>query len=244
MSWDNCVASIRQTFDKNAKEVLQVNWASIPQEDLDGNTFRTGNPYYLICPGRHCLDNVNITPVAHRICKCEDINGHVIPDCTPKDYLYPYPASICVNVKKPSDASGWAKSGRNCTRLGPDYYEFTCVCCCSCFANGTLIAAPAGCRRIEDFAVGDNVLAGSVAGSAGALRLSWEPLRVGFSFGTSEGGGGSEMVYLHYGSEGTIVVTTDHLFLLATGRVIRADRLVPGMHGSSPPTATQSRCTR
>lgn len=237
MSWEECVANIKATYDPKAQEVLNVNWSTIPQDNLDANTFQNNNPFALICPGRHCTESVNESPVAHRICQCKDINGQDVPNCTPKDYLYPYPGLMCVNTANPGDSSIWTKAGRNCTRLGDTYYVLSCVCCCSCFANGTLIAVPAGYKPIEDFVIGDNVLAGSLGGSPGALQLTWEPLRVGFSFGTAGGGeAGSEMVYLHYGSEGTIIVTTDHLFLLTSGRIIRANRLVPGEHELVSPT--------
>ena len=147
---------------------------------------------------------------------------------TPKASLDPYLASACINVAgQDLNGTNWSKHGKNCTNLGNNYYDVFCWCCCSCFANGTLIASPTGAKKIEDYQVGDKVLAAGITGAAGSTNLEWSPARVGFSFGTSDGTQ-QGMVYLRYGSGTTMICTPDQLFLLATGKMIRADRLVPG----------------
>ncbi|ABO49535.1 Hedgehog/intein hint domain protein [Desulforamulus reducens MI-1] len=226
MGWENCVANIRTTLDRNAKEVNEVNWSAIDQDALDNDTFRNGSPFSLICPSRHCTDFADISPQAHRICRCEDMNGNPIPNCEPKDYLYPYPSQVCLNIDNPSDYSG--KRSRACTRQGDSYYQLTCHCCCSCFAYGTKIGTPNGHKKIEKFAVGDLVLAAGIETSAGGIKLNWSPLKVSFSSGTGPDSHQPAMVYIRHGDTGSIIVTPDHLFLMPNGKLKRADRLVPG----------------
>ncbi|MEA3062806.1 MAG: hypothetical protein QOJ94_2587 [Sphingomonadales bacterium] len=92
------------------------------------------------------------------------------------------------------------------------------------FAFGTAIESPDGPRAIEDYAVGDRVMAASEDGSSWA----WAPREVAFSSGTGPGGGQSEMVYLRFGDGVELVVTPDQPLLVAGGKLQTADRLVPG----------------
>lgn len=226
MAWENCVDNIRATLDPNAKEITEVNWSSISQEALDNDTFRNGEPFSLICPSRHCQDFADMSPQAHRICQCLDMNGKRIPNCEPKDYLYPYPSQVCVNIDNPSEFSG--DRSRACTRKGDSFYQLTCHCCCSCFAYGTKIGTPGGLKKIEKFAVGDLVLAAGIETGAGGIKLNWLPLKVSYSSGTGPDSHQPAMVYIRHGNTGSIIVTPDHLFLMPEGKLKRADRLVPG----------------
>ncbi|ACV63635.1 Hedgehog/intein hint domain protein [Desulfofarcimen acetoxidans DSM 771] len=226
MAWENCVDNIRATLDPKAKEINAINWSSISQDSLDNDTFAKGEPFSLICPSRHCQDFADFSPQAHRICQCLDMEGKRIPNCEPKDYLYPYPSQVCLNINNPADFSG--KRSKACTRQGDSYYQLTCHCCCSCFAYGTKIGTPNGLKKIEQFAVGDLVLAASLESNAGGIKLNWSPLKVSFSSGTGPDSHQPAMIYIRHGETGSIIVTPDHLFLMPEGKLKRADRLVPG----------------
>lgn len=226
MAWENCVAIIKTDLSPTAKEVAQVDWSQVSENDLN-NGFKNGQPFPLICPGRHCTAEAQ-SPNAHRLCNCKDINGNTIPGCEPHDNLYPYPGSICLDTANPNDSTNWQKSGRNCIALGTTFYPLQCWCCCSCYANGTLISVPLGTKKIEDIQVGDRVMAASIDGDMPLGNLAWDAAKVGFSFGTGDGQQ-PEMVYIHYGKSGSMICTTDQLFLLADGKVKRGDRLVPGV---------------
>jgi hypothetical protein len=123
------------------------------------------------------------------------VNGNPIPDCVPKNVLYPYPSGVCLNIDNPSDYS--TKRGRACTKQGDSYYALTCFCCCSCYANGTKIAVPTGFKTIEYFQTGDEVLTASLA--TGSLK--WNTGKVAYSMGTGPDGHQSAMVYMHYGDD-------------------------------------------
>jgi len=228
MAWEDCVANIQRSFKPApAQDAGSVSWSTVPQDVLDNDTFKDGKPFILICPDRHCVDNVNQSPADHQLCHCLDINNQPIPGCTPAGALYPEKAQVCINITNPSEFNG--KTSRACTRQGDSWYQLTCYCCCSCFANGTRIAIPDGTRVIEEFVIGDKVLTASLgAASAGDVKLSWSPAKVAFSSGTGPDGFQSAMVYIHHGQVGSIIATPDQLFLMSTGKLKRADRLVPG----------------
>ncbi len=226
MAWQNCVNNIRGTLDPNAKEIGQVDWANISQDALDNDTFEHGKPFTLVCPGRHCTEGLDQSPQAHRVCNCQDINGNSIPNCSPKDNLYPYKGYICLNVNNPSEY--YTLRSRACTRKGETFYQLTCYCCCSCFAYGTKIGVPDGFKKIEQFEVGNRVLTADVESNGAGIKLNWTTARVSFSSGTGPDSHQSMMVYIHHGDSGSIIVTPDHLFLMPNGKLKRADRLVPG----------------
>jgi hypothetical protein len=80
------------------------------------------------------------------------------------------------------------------------------------------LAAPGHFRPIEDFAVGTRVL-------AAGKDLDWRESEVVFSDGTSGNHEQPYTVFVEYGEDRSLVVTADHLFLLTSGRLKRADRL-------------------
>ena len=226
MAWEDCVKNIKSTLDPKAKEIFDVNWASVDPDALNEDTFASGEPFSLICPNRHCTDNADFSPQAHRICRCEDINGNKISPCEPKDYLYPYPSTVCVDISNVNNFSG--KRGKQCSSQGDNYYPLTCQCCCSCFAYGTKIGVPNGTKKIEDFVRDDLVLSAKIFLDVNGMKLEWQTARVSFSQGTGRDSYQASMVYIQHGDTGLIIVTPDHLFLLSSGKLKRADRLVPG----------------
>lgn len=93
-----------------------------------------------------------------------------------------------------------------------------CDCHCSCMQWGTLVAAPAGNRPVQDFKVGDEVL-------AAGTNLNFQPLPVEFSNGTGRIIDQLNAVYINYGAPKELVVTPDHVFYLYDGKIKRADTL-------------------
>lgn len=227
MAWEDCLANLRKSFSPTqVVDMDTVDWSTVDQNALDKNTFALGKPFFLACQGRHCTEDVNQTPIEHATCQCKDADGKPIPGCTPPSFLYPLKASVCVNVKT-RQFNGY--SGRYCTKQGDDWYELACYCCCSCFANGTLIAIPDGFKVIEQFNPGDQVLTADVQANGDGVRLNWSTATVSYSNGTGPDGYQPSMVYVRHGGVGTIIVTTDHLFLMPNGKLKRANRLVPGV---------------
>jgi hypothetical protein len=104
------------------------------------------------------------------------------------------------------------------------------------FAYDTRIAVTAGDGQlIQRFEPGHRAYVASIepAGPAiGKLGLKWDQGSVVTSTGTGTGSssdsGNQAMVFVHYGKDGEIMVTPDHLFLTPDGRLIRADRLRAG----------------
>ena len=92
------------------------------------------------------------------------------------------------------------------------------------FAYGTPVQTPDGAKPIEDFEVGDPVLAAVAAGGG----WQWEVGAVQFSQGTGPGGLQPTMVFIRFGEEGELIVTPDQPMLIAGGRLKRAQLLVPG----------------
>jgi hypothetical protein len=91
------------------------------------------------------------------------------------------------------------------------------------FAFGTAVESPGGPRAIEDYAVGDRVMAASEDGGSWA----WAAREVAFSSGTGPGGGHT-MVWLSFGDGAGLIVTQDQPMLVAGGKLQTADRLAPG----------------
>lgn len=226
MAWEECVTSV-QAWDPNAKDMENIDWSTIPQEALEENTFDTGDPFVIICPGRHCIEGVNQTPAAHRLCQCKDINGNPIPGCTPSDLLYPFKGSICFNVETEQYSQ---LQPRQCFNQGNNWYYLSCYCCCSCFAYDTKIGIPGGgFKVIQNFSVGDKVLTANVEFESSGIKLEWLSAKVSFSQGTGPDTHQPAMVYIHHGNARSIIVTPDHVFLLSSGKLKRANRLVPGI---------------
>ncbi len=170
-----------------------------------------------------CLKNARIIDPTINLCQtwvCEDrkqqdqltLFCHCRPPYPPPPpgYPCPYGANSPLMVK---DGNIW------------------CACCCSCFAYGTQIAeAPEVMRPIEEFAVGDVVL-------AAGPDLTWNEAEVEFSGGVQPSeSAGKEVIHVRFDDEGTeksAVVTPDHVFFAHSRagegyEVIRAMRLVPG----------------
>ncbi|MCA9023184.1 MAG: hypothetical protein KDA74_23710, partial [Planctomycetaceae bacterium] len=223
-----CLKATQEGFDPKAEDITGQNWTNIKAkypEALDGDTFKDNNPFALICPGRHCIEGVNQSPNGHRNCQCKDINGNPVPDCQPKGMLAPYKASVCINI---NTGAYNQFGGRQCTRQGDEWYHLTCFCCCSCFAYDTLIATPSGPQKIQSFQEGNKVLAADVSYENGGIGLNWRPAKISFSQGTASTGIPVPMVFIHHGNSQSIIVSSDHLFLMGSGKLKRADRLVPG----------------
>ncbi len=93
-----------------------------------------------------------------------------------------------------------------------------CTCTCSCMALGTPVAnSPNSFKKIEDYSVGDTVL-------AAGKDLKWTKSNVAFSQGTTGASRQPFTVFVQY-EGGVLIVTSDHLFMLANGTLKRADRL-------------------
>lgn len=170
------------------------------------------NPNAKVCSEQHC-DNFTESQTFHDDCNTFG-KGHP---------LYPVSTAQCINknpphdIKEPDYDPTW---GYSC----PDGYATqTCYCCCSCLANGTRIAIPDGTRVIEQFHVGDAVTVGNWE----AQQLSWSTGTVKFSSGT-DSGWASTMIFIQYTGDRRLIASPDHLFLMANGKLKRADRLVPG----------------
>jgi hypothetical protein len=217
MANEACVTNIK-TICSPAKEISEVNWITeVTIQNLKDDDFDIGQPFNLICPDRHCTDNVEITQGYHAFCY----------NLGEKGYLAPVKGKICLDVKNPTIVDqDSTKRSDSCRELGR--YPLTCYCCCSCFAYGTRIGVPEGSKVIEQFVVGDKVLTANVESSGTGVKLNWSSTKVSFSSGTGPDSQEPAMVYIHHGEVGSLVVTPDHLFLLPNGKLKRADRLVPG----------------
>jgi hypothetical protein len=168
------------------------------------------NPKAIVCSDQHC-DTFTESQTFHDDCNTFG-QGHP---------LYPISTAQCINrqtgaITEPLEDPQW---GSYC----PDGCSIQkCYCCCSCLANGTPIAIPNGMKAIEQFAVGDDVTVGNWTAS----KLSWTNGSVRFSSG-SDAGWPSTMMYVAYSENKKLIASVGHLFLLASGKLKRADRLVP-----------------
>nr|WP_237108226.1 Hint domain-containing protein [Nonomuraea sp. MG754425] len=158
------------------------------------------------CPGK-----AEFSPVSSLVCCQETEDGKPVRCVTDNFYTA---AKDCTNRAKQDKT--W--SGE------------TCYCCCSCFARGTPIATPSGNQAIETLAEGALVLAAQPSASAPG-GLVWEPTKVTFSSGTTQGTSPS-VVYLAFHEDEDqprdLICSTDQVFMLADGKLIRAARLHRG----------------
>lgn len=167
------------------------------------------NPNAKVCSTQHC-DTFTESETFHQ--QCAAVLGHP---------LYPISTAQCINkttkaITEPTYDPEWGYTCPDGTALQ------TCYCCCSCLANGTPIAIPDGVKAIEQFNIGDDV----TVGDWNASKLSWKTGTVKFSSGT-DAGSSSTMMFIQYGDKKQLIASMDHLLLLATGKLKRADRLVP-----------------
>jgi hypothetical protein len=93
-----------------------------------------------------------------------------------------------------------------------------CICTCSCLAFDTPVEAMAGeFRSIQDFISGDEVLA--CGGD-----FSWKTHNVEFSSGSDPDGTQPDAIFVEFDG-GSIIVTSDHLFLVNEGFLRRANTI-------------------
>lgn len=117
-----------------------------------------------------------------------------------------------------------------CNALGAPWVGGTCYCCCSCFANDTLIAIPNGAKQIFLISKGEQVLAASVGSTSGKMQMNWSTAEVSFSSGTDSKGHQPVMVYISLSGKDTheLICNMDQPFLLADGKYTKAAKLHPG----------------
>lgn len=181
-------------------------------------------PGEILCSQKHCV-NYQETSTMKRVCKCENPNGGMVPDCKPKNDSFPVETSECYNKVTGERRNITPDACFELRDTDRNWNIRRCFCCCSCFAWGTLIAVPGEYRQVQTIAIGDPVLAGSPTRDPnGVLRLSWEPRTVAFSDGTTPGQG-QVVIMIQYGDESELMVTTDQPFLTPGGALVRADRL-------------------
>jgi hypothetical protein len=170
------------------------------------------NPY-------HCDDVTGLDPVYHQFCADSNI------------YYQPIQVTVCYNAS--SNAYKYFPSAsffQDCAKQGAGWNPAFCYCCCSCFANDTLIAVPEGLVPIFTIPVGASVLTASVMGGGGGLQVEWKTATVKFSQGTGQDGHQPMMVYIVYGEDESrdILCSSGQPFLLADGTYTTAGKLRPG----------------
>jgi hypothetical protein len=159
-----------------------------------------------------CAEHAQMyTPVQSPACIKKDANGKIIA------YRYFLPDDVL--------------DGCNDLHLADKSWKLgKCYCCCSCFAYGTLISMPTGVRMIQNIKAGEQVLTAKVQIEGGQPKLTWQPQAVTFSDG-AKNESMIHMVYLSYGESdkiGDMVCTLDQVFMLASGKLITAERLQIG----------------
>jgi hypothetical protein len=162
-----------------------------------------------------CLDNAKIIDPNAKLC------DQWICDTDKASYVYKF--CHCQPPNPPQNPCPYTGNSPVPTY---DKEGNVCYCCCSCFAWGTRIATPEGDKPIQNFVIGDQVLA------AGA-DLAWTAYAVEFSQGIPPGPEyGKTMFTVYYqkagGTAESMIVTADHVFLLADGSLKRTQYLVPG----------------
>ena len=93
------------------------------------------------------------------------------------------------------------------------------------FAADTPVGTPTGTRLLRDIERNDQVLAGSTGKGSQSVPF-WSLANVAFREGAASGA--SVMIFLGYGQGGTLIVTKDQPFLLASGKLKTASQLVAG----------------
>jgi hypothetical protein len=189
-------------------------------------------PDDIMCNEAHC-NTFSYSSNFHRICTCEkwDANSQQwvpLPNCNPKDSNYPVQTTVCYNQVTHEQR---AISPAACTQLirqDANWLSTSCYCCCTCFANGTLITVPEGkTKAIETLGIGEMIVTSKVSGKRGKLKFDWKPAKVSFSNGTGPKSTEPVMIYIEFGDTNHLIVTPDHLFLMSNGKLKRADKLAP-----------------
>lgn len=150
--------------------------------------------------------------------------------CTGQAVYQPVQALVCRNCQtKEIKVFASEKLIDECMKLNKQDHNwgfYQCYCCCSCFANGTLIEAPQGPIEVEKIVCGGEILAGSLK-PGDKPEFVWKSAAVEFSAGTV-GGEQPAMVYIIYGDKREIIVSPDHVFMLSGGKLTTAGKLKPG----------------
>jgi hypothetical protein len=158
-------------------------------------------------------------------------------DCAPKGMYAPVIDVCCQNAT--TGAIQCFTNGTvitECTKLNkqdPAWDLVQCYCCCSCFANDTLVAVPGGVKEIYTLGKGDEVLVANVKASGKSVNLDWTNGTVSFSAGTGPDGFQPLMSYLVYDTPDgpkEVICSPDQPFLLPDGKLARAQKLRPGDH--------------
>lgn len=152
------------------------------------------------CSAQYCnYMSIKQSDNNHYYCDRKDADRIVVPNCRPRDAKWPI------------------------TVIGSD--GNTRYCGCSCFAFGTPIAVSEfQFKPIEELRVGDDVMAADTNGTG----LTWRKQKVCMSSGTRQKSDQQEMIEIRYGKNKVLVVTPNHLFLIAGGKLKRANCLVSG----------------
>jgi hypothetical protein len=160
--------------------------------------FQETDAYHATCAN----DQAMYTPVQAIV--CQDTAGDI--------KVFPTKELItgCMALAAQNPTAGWALNN--------------CYCCCSCFANGTLIGIPTGNEEVQKLNVGEEILAGSING---LNSLDWKPRRLTFSSGTAKGTQPG-MVYIAYGDNKDLILSPDHVLMLSDGKLTTAMKLIPG----------------
>lgn len=167
----------------------------------------------------HCDSITKLDPTYHTMC------GQA------KVPYFPIPVTACENMKTHEMVYFSPKDFfKDCQAKGPDWGPSFCYCCCSCFANDTLVGLPKGQAPIYSIAAGDTVLSAAVTKADGNLKVTWSDTKVRFSEGTGKGGVQPTMVYIAFGDDQIedIICSPDQPFLLSDGKYTLGGRLVPG----------------
>lgn len=123
--------------------------------------------------------------------------------------------SIDTELNEVCKQSGWSVNHPVITRDA----NGVCTCSCSCLAFGTPIqTAKDEYRAVEDFLVGDTVLAANA-------DLKWSEHKVEFSQGTTGASVQKYTVLVVFGGGQFLAVTSDHVFMLADSSLKLASRL-------------------
>lgn len=172
-----------------------------------------------LTPAWHCEDLTTAGGAYHRFCGNAGIMYQPIP------MLYCGNPQTGISQYFPPDTMF-----AQCSALGAPWQGGTCYCCCSCFANDTMIGTPHGNKEIYLISKGEEVLAGSLVPNGGKTQVEWSRTGVSFSSGTSAHGHQPLMVYLSLRGKDRqeLLCNMDQPFLLADGKFTKAGKLHPG----------------
>lgn len=180
---------------------------------------------YKVCQAPHCNSLVE-TPLIHQLCGQEQSTVY-----TPVSSTQFYSPIRTPHLKWFSSLKEQLEFQQSAEYKAGQWTMEQCWCCCSCYAYGTPISVNGGTLAIQNFAVGDKVLAASVDSGRGGLGVEWSEQEVRFSSGTGPESADHNppMIYINYGDNKGIIVSTDELFLTPEGKVLPACKLAPGM---------------